>query len=81
MHQASASAARKLTVLAAAAPATRLAFNRPAQSRLVAPCANEAFSPSVAGSHERAIPQSLNEDSPRHERFSQFSLLVHFEPH
>jgi hypothetical protein len=32
---------------------------------------------SAAGSHERAKPQSLNEDSPRDERFSQFSLLAH----
>jgi hypothetical protein len=39
------------------------------QARLVA-TAGEAFSTSVAGSHERAKPQSLNEGSPRDERFS-----------
>lgn len=33
--------------------------------------------PSLARTRERAKPQSLNEDSPRDERFSQFLLLVH----
>ena len=55
-------------------------WGRPDRQRVLEPCllsqarlvatAGEAFSISVAGSHERAKPQSLNEGSPRDERFS-----------
>jgi hypothetical protein len=58
---------------------TRLELAAALGVRLVARCAGEAFSSPGApsSSHERAKPQSLNEDSPRDERFSQFSLLAH----
>jgi hypothetical protein len=62
---------------------TRLELAATLGARLVARCAGEAFSSPGASpgapssSHERAKPQSLNEDSPRDERFSQFSLLAH----
>lgn len=81
MHQASAA---KRASFGCRAPRCDWSWRRLWGARLVARCAGEAFS-SPGASHgapsqlarERAKPQSLNEHSPRDERFLQFSLLAH----